>query len=259
MALMTVTPGTRVLGGLSAPRTSAAEQFQAGLQANLTRQDTKQAMRAREQAMELAQSEEARAQATFAQQQEAYRRQQAAAAEARNREAQRRALMAQYRAPGVGEAPVILQPQAAPAAAPVVQPPVNTTGYPVGVPVRTGAPRGRTRIEGAGGVDALGGGAGADTLPPVPAGAIRVELGGIAYNVFPDRRVVYAEDEWFTPAGREVSSDSSTYARILERVAGQLGAGSPAAPVTPAAQSAGLTIPPYTRQPAGITLSLIHI
>jgi hypothetical protein len=99
----------------------------------------------RRQQMQLAQSEEARAQATFAQQQEAYRRQQAAAAEARNREAQRRALLAQYRAPSVGEAPVIFQPQAAPAAAPVVQP-VNTTGYPVGVPVaRTGATRGRYR------------------------------------------------------------------------------------------------------------------
>jgi len=262
MALMTVTPGTRILGGLSAPRTGMAESFQAGLQANLTRQDTKQAMRAREQDMRVREqdmrvreSEEARRQVTFEQQQEAYRRQQAAAAEARNREAQRQALMAQYRAPGVGEAPVIFQPQAQPVVTPAVQP-VNTTGYSIGVPVPTGTPRGRYRPdEGAGGgSDVLGGGAGADTLPPVPAGAIRVELGGIAYNVFPDksapqgvRRVVYAEDEWFTSAGNELSPDSSTYDRILERVAGQLDVGSPAAP---AAQPAGLTVPPGTLQPA---------
>lgn len=162
--------GNYVLGGLGAVRgPSAADAMVENQQEARAAREAELLAQQRRQQMQLAQSEEARAQATFAQQQEAYRRQQAAAAEARNREAQRRALMAQYRAPGVGEAPVIFQPQAAPAAAPVVQP-VNTTGYPVGVPVtRTGATRGRYRPdEGAGGDDVLGGGAGADTLARAP-------------------------------------------------------------------------------------------
>jgi hypothetical protein len=134
--------GNYVLGGLGAVRgPSAADAMVENQQEARAAREAELLAQQRRQQMQLAQSEESRAQATFAQQQEAYRRQQAAAAEARNREAQRRALMDQYRAPGVGEAPVIFQPQAAP----VVQP-VNTTGYPVGVPVtRTGATRGRYR------------------------------------------------------------------------------------------------------------------
>lgn len=169
--------GNYVLGGLGAVRgPSAADAMVENQQEARAAREAELLAQQRRQQMQLAQSEEARAQATFAQQQEAYRRQQAAAAEARNREAQRRALMAQYRAPSVGEAPVLFQPQATPVVTPAASP-VNTTGYPVGVPVnapvRTGATRGR-----------------------------------------------YRPDE------------------ALE----------------PAAPAAGITIPPYTRQPAGVTI-----
>jgi len=55
---------------------------------------------------------------------------------------------------------------------------------------------------------------------------IRVVLDGVPYDVFPDNRAVYAEDEWlrggrvvwFAPAGTEVSSDTSTHARIMALV-----------------------------------------
>ena len=60
MAITYSTPGQYTLGGISAPRTGVSESFRAGVQANLGRQDAKQAMRQREQQMALAQSEEAR-------------------------------------------------------------------------------------------------------------------------------------------------------------------------------------------------------
>lgn len=83
MALMVTNPGQYVLGGISAPRRGISEEFQAGLQANIGRQDARQVMQAREQAMGIAASQEARAQQQFEfQQQQA----QAAAAQAAARQ-----------------------------------------------------------------------------------------------------------------------------------------------------------------------------
>lgn len=154
MALMSVAPGTRMLGGLSAPSTGIAEQFQAGVQANLGRQATRQAMQLAQSAETRAQSAEARAQATFEAQQEAQRRAQAAAAAAQAREAQRRALLQQYAAPPVGAAPNFFAGQQPPP--PATPPRVNAPAYPIGEPVvespgegRTGAPRGRYRPDAA--------------------------------------------------------------------------------------------------------------
>lgn len=157
MALMSVTPGTRMLGGLSAPSTGIAEQFQAGVQANLGRQETRQAMRLREAEDKRREAEAQRAQAAFEAQQAAR-----AAAQAQ-RAAQQRAF-AEY-TQSLREAP------ATPAAG--VRRPVDNfvtptaenpfplvptrTGVtpPFGVPlnveppagVRVGAPRGRNRVE----------------------------------------------------------------------------------------------------------------
>lgn len=172
MALMTVTPGTRILGGLSAPRTSAAEQFQAGLQANLTRQDTKQAMRAREQAMELAQSEEARRQAAFEQQQAAAAR--AAAARAQQQRAfdeytQSLRTAPEVPAAGVRRPVADFRTPTTEGAFPLV-PTTPRAGItlpgvlPAAPAAAPATPLVGPRIAGGGGSDVLGGGAGADVL-----------------------------------------------------------------------------------------------
>jgi hypothetical protein len=88
MALTIVNPGQYVLGGIDAPQAGIAEQFQAGLRANLERQDVQQVMKARDQDMQLRASQEARAQAQFKQQQ-------AAAAAAAARAAEQRAATAE--------------------------------------------------------------------------------------------------------------------------------------------------------------------
>lgn len=90
MALTIINPGQYVLGGIDAPQTGIAEQFQAGLRANLDRQDAQQAMKVRDQEMQLRAAQEARAQAAFKQQQ-------AAAARAATRSAGLRNAEAEYR------------------------------------------------------------------------------------------------------------------------------------------------------------------
>lgn len=171
MALMTVSPNTYVLGGLSAPSTGIAEQFQAGVQANLGRQETRQAMRLREAEDKRREAEAQRAQAAFEAQQAAR-----AAAQAQ-RAAQQRAF-AEY-TQSLREAP------ATPAAGvrrpvdnfvtPTAENPFPLVPTQTGVTPRFGVPLNvepsagvRTpvgpRISGGEDRAVLGGGAGADVL-----------------------------------------------------------------------------------------------
>ena len=89
MATSTFTPGSYTVSGISPARTGIAESFQAGLQANLGRQTTRQQMQERDQMMKLRELQEQRTQAQF-------EAQQRAAAAAAARAAQERAAFAAY-------------------------------------------------------------------------------------------------------------------------------------------------------------------
>lgn len=65
MAITFSTPGQYTLGGISAPRTGVTQAFQAGVSANLGRQEARQVMQARDQQMRIAASEEQRRQQAF--------------------------------------------------------------------------------------------------------------------------------------------------------------------------------------------------
>lgn len=88
MAITYSTPGQYTLGGISAPRTGVAQAFQAGVSANLGRQEARQVMQAREQQMRIAESEEQRRQQAFEAQQAAARAAAARAAQVRQAQAE---------------------------------------------------------------------------------------------------------------------------------------------------------------------------
>lgn len=65
MATTVFTPGSYTVSGISPAQTGISESFQAGLQANLARQESQQQLRANEQLMEMRRAQEARAQAEY--------------------------------------------------------------------------------------------------------------------------------------------------------------------------------------------------
>jgi len=83
--------GSYTVSGIAPAQTGISENFQAGLQANLNRQDARSAMDARAEQARLARSADRRAQTELEMRQEAARRQQAAAAASAARAAQQRA------------------------------------------------------------------------------------------------------------------------------------------------------------------------
>lgn len=136
MALMVTGPNQRILGGISAPSTNISSAFQAGQQANLQRQDTKQIMRSREQQMALNLEAEKRAKAQEARAQAAFEAQQAARAQAAARAAQERAAMSTLMQglSGVGGTPTAGVSGAAPVA------PVATSRAGLALPTSPSAP-----------------------------------------------------------------------------------------------------------------------
>ena len=230
MALMVANPNQYILGGLSAPRTGIAESFQAGMQANLGRQDARQVMQAREQQMQLAASGEARAQQQFEMQQAAQAR---AAAEAAQRRAALQNLTAGLRAPGV-TAPSAPPAGGTPAIAPVAPPGAGLT-MPMGsgVPLSFGTtiptagmpptdsvqvasldPTESFRQAFAARPDLFGGGVQvADASGGIPAGAVppatpegqptTVDFGGVPFAVYPDGRIVNTLSNTELPATGE--------------------------------------------------------
>lgn len=155
MAISFVDPGSYTLGGISAPRTGMAEEFQAGLQANLGRQETRQAMLARAQAMQLAAADEERKKAAFA-------AQQAARAAAAASAAQQRAALAELTKGLAG-----LVPPGARSTA-TISPAAPPPGIRPSVPLSYGALKGGEGLEGLSGgaeVDRLG-------LPAVPVAGL---------------------------------------------------------------------------------------
>lgn len=188
MAITFSTPGQYTLGGISAPRTGVAQAFQAGVSANLGRQEARQVMQEREQAMQLRASEEQRRQQQF----EAAQR---AAAAAAARAAQIRA--AQAEAIKNRPAGLTIPTTTTTAAPPPAGMRLGSMPTPDMLPmVPSGGVQGGTggNVAGGGGTAALAGGAGADTLAgpaTVPAGTpARAKFGGVAFDVYPDGRIV---------------------------------------------------------------------
>lgn len=81
MATTVFSPGSYTVSGISPAQTGIAESFQAGLQANLTRQEAQQRLRANEQLMQMRRAQEARTQADYEANQRLLAQERAASAE----------------------------------------------------------------------------------------------------------------------------------------------------------------------------------
>ena len=236
MATSVFNQGSYTVSGIAPPRSGVAEQFQAGLQANLGRQDARSVMAARGETTRLAQNADKRAQTELEMRQEAMRQQQARAAQAAARAGQQRQatseLIAGLRTPGASA------PAAAPTSVVPAAPPSRTVTVPT--PGTVGGGGGVSSVAGDLGTDVLGtysGGYGAGQVDPglmraaglsfaaspvqapapqaagIPAPAAqaatpqgqptRAEYSGIPFDIYPDGRIVNASSGTELPATGE--------------------------------------------------------
>ena len=149
MATSVFNQGSYTVSGIAPPRSGVAEQFQAGLQANLGRQDARSVMAARGEATRLAQNADKRAQTELEMRQEAMRQQQARAAQASARAGQQRQATSELIA-GL-RAPTTPATRTTPDVAPVTPPRTVTVPTP-------------GTVSGGGGVGSVTGDLGTDVL-----------------------------------------------------------------------------------------------
>lgn len=271
MALSFVSPGTYVLGGISAPTRGTGQAFRAGL-------TTAQQRREREQAMDLRASAEARAQEQFEMAKADRARAAAQAAAAAQTAKQREALFAQYGGALVGSAPglvtgtpgVTTQPATTPTfTGPGADLSFGTTVTPAPTTPYSGRPTVPGQIPAAGltipgaGDTTLAGGPGADTLATpttpysgrpmvpgqMPVGATRTTYYGTQFDVYPDGRIVNMATGTDIPMTPEYTD---LRAAISAMAAGDVAATIPTGvrPIT------GQELPEYV-DPAGLRTALL--